>query len=331
MFEELTRIRRGHKTGRCSSWDRTGRNSDWYKVEPGESIVMADIEGPGKITHIWTAQHARLREVLIRITWDDAKSPSVLVPIGDFFCLGHGMVNNFESALFSASTNTPYQFNGSAALNSYVPMPFRRRAKIELVNESKQPHAFWFYVDYETLPEIPQDVGYFHAEFRRAYPFGGWGPQVGVNTAEANIANTGRLAWNNNYVILATRGCGQYIGCNLSVTNFCGTWWGEGDDMIWVDGYKWPPDLHGTGSEDYLCNAWGMQDVRYRRCGSKGRSLPWPPSVSRPSAPRPSTSWRASRAAPRASALSALPCSGTRSPRRSSTGCACSCWPWSGW
>ena len=268
MFDDLTRIRRGYKSKRCSSWDPTGRNHDYWVVEPGKSVVMADIDGPGKITHLWSAQGNLLREVLIRMTWDDAKTPSVLVPVGDFFCLGHCLVNNFQSALFSASTNQPYKFRGNAACNSFVPMPFRKRAKIELINQGSRPHPFWFYVDYETCPEIPADVGYFHAEFRRENPFGGWGPEVGVNTREANAANTGRAAWDNNYVILETKGCGQYIGCNLSVTNFSGSWWGEGDDMIWVDGYKWPPDLHGTGSEDYLSHAWGMQDVRFWRQGS---------------------------------------------------------------
>jgi len=80
--------------------------------------------------------------------------------------------------------------------------------------------------------------------------------------------NMEKTAWENNYTILETKGRGHYIGCNLSVTNFQGTWWGEGDDMIWVDGYKWPPDLHGTGSEDYLNQAWGMQKNAFLRNGS---------------------------------------------------------------
>ena len=80
--------------------------------------------------------------------------------------------------------------------------------------------------------------------------------------------NAERTAWDNNYVILEARGRGHYLGCNLSVTNFQGTWWGEGDDMIWVDGYNWPPDLHGTGSEDYLNQAWGMQPNAFLRNGT---------------------------------------------------------------
>jgi hypothetical protein len=155
-------------------------------------------------------------------------------------------------------------------------MPFAERAVVELINESDEPHRQYFYVDYETLNEMPQDLGYLHGEFRRANPFGGWGQEITVNTPEANIVNAERLAWENNYVILETEGRGHYLGCNLSVTNFQGTWWGEGDDMIWVDGYKWPPDLHGTGSEDYLNQAWGMQDNAFLRNGSsifEGRTL----------------------------------------------------------
>ena len=93
---------------------------------------------------------------------------------------------------------------------------------------------------------------YAHAEFRRANPFDGWGPHVEVNTPEANIVNKGRDAWDKKYVILETKGLGHYIGCDISVTNITGSWWGEGDDMIWVDGCKWPPDLHDTGSETIL-------------------------------------------------------------------------------
>ncbi|MYJ79832.1 MAG: DUF2961 domain-containing protein, partial [Caldilineaceae bacterium SB0670_bin_27] len=84
----------------------------------------------------------------------------------------------------------------------------------------------------------------------------------------ANIVNKERQAWEDNYVILDTKGRGHYIGCTLSLTNFQGTWWGEGDDMIWVDGYSWPPDIHGTGSEDYLNQAWGMQRNAFLRNGS---------------------------------------------------------------
>ena len=282
---DLARIR-NRTTGRASSWATDGRNSDWWTIPAGKSMVLADIKGPGQITHIWMTQQNHYRQVLLKFTWDDAKSPSVVVPLGDFFCLGHGIVTSFQSMLFTASTRSASenQFEQGAALNAYVPMPFRKRCVIELVNQSTEDHKQYFYIDYETLSpkDLTSDVGYFHAEFRRANPFGGWGHEIPVNTAEADIVNKERTAWNNNYVILNTTGRGHYIGCNLSVTNFQGTWWGEGDDMIWVDGYKWPPDLHGTGSEDYLNQAWGMQPNAFMRNGSsvfEGDTSPTPPAA----------------------------------------------------
>ena len=267
MYDHLATITDG-RTGRVSSWDTSGRNRDRWLLAPGETRVLADLEGPGVITHLWFTQRNHFRECLLRITWDDAPAPSVLVPLGDFFGLGHGIVNSYQSALFSASTRSNNRFNEGCALNSYLPMPYRRRALVELVNESAEEHMQYFYLDYERLPAARAEAGYLHAEFRRANPFGGWGPEIRVNAPEANIVNREREAWDNNYVILETRGRGHYLGCNLSVTNFQGTWWGEGDDMIWVDGYRWPPDLHGTGSEDYLNHAWGMQDNAFLRNGS---------------------------------------------------------------
>jgi len=271
MLEHICRITDG-RTGRCSSWDKTGRNADAWRIEPGEARVLADIEGPGRITHLWMTQSRHYRECLLRITWDNARWPSVLVPLGDFFGLGHGMVNSYQSALFSASTSSNYRFDCGCALNCYAPMPFRQRALVELVNESREPHWQYFYIDYETYPhELDADEAYFHAEFRRNNPFQGWEQQLrkrGRTPKDGNVANKEEQAWNNNYVILETKGRGHYIGCNLSITNFHKGWWGEGDDMIWVDGYKWPPDLHGTGSEDYFNQAWGMQDNAFFRNGS---------------------------------------------------------------
>lgn len=267
---ELARIK-NTRTLRESSWDRTGRNADFWQIKPGETKVLADIKGPGCITHLWMAQASGYRECLLKFYWDGASQPSVNVPLGDFFCLGHGMVNSFGSLLFSASSHKRVEnkISGGCALNCYVPMPFRKSARVELVNQGKTTHTQYFYIDYEKSPSPPdKGLGLFHAEFRRENPFGGWAHEIHVNTPEANVVNKARQAWDNNYVILNAKGRGHYVGCNLSVTNFQGTWWGEGDDMIWVDGYKWPPDLHGTGSEDYLSQAWGMQANAYLRNGS---------------------------------------------------------------
>ena len=135
MNINLAQIKEG-KTGRCSSYDRTGRNNDAWSIKAGETRVLADIRGPGAITHIWMTQRNHYRECLLKITWDNAKSPSVLVPLGDFFCLGHGIVNSFQSYLFTASTRNNNLFNQGCALNCYAPMPFKERAVVELVNQS---------------------------------------------------------------------------------------------------------------------------------------------------------------------------------------------------
>ncbi len=268
LLGSLTR-RKKARSLRASSWATDGRNADWWKIPAGRTKVLADIKGPGCINHIWMTQRDGYRDVLIRIFWDGEKNPSVLCPLGDFFGLGNEIVNSYQSALFTASTNHNNKFNQGCALNSYAQMPFAKRARVELVNQSKKDQGQYFYIDYELYDEpLPEDTVYFHAQFRRENPTDGWGHEIRVNTPAANIVNKEKQAWKENYVILEAKGAGHYVGCNLSVANFQGTWWGEGDDMIWVDGYRWPPDLHGTGSEDYLNQAWGMQPNAFARNGS---------------------------------------------------------------
>jgi len=272
ILSGLTRVKDA-RTLRKSSYDVDGRNGDCWWIGPGETRVLAEIEGPGCITHIWMTQGGRytFRNVVLKMFWDGEKDPSVLAPLGDFFCLGHCMSNSFCSLPFSASTRPERanHFGANAALNCYLQMPFNKSARIEVTNEGKERYNQYFYVDYELYGKpLPPDTCYFHAQFRRENPCDGWGHEIRVNSPQANIVNKERLAWENNYLILEAEGQGHYIGCNLSVTNFQGTWWGEGDDMIWVDGYKWPPDLHGTGSEDYLNQAWGMQDNAFLFNGS---------------------------------------------------------------
>ena len=272
LLSSLTQVRKA-RTLRASSFDTSGRNADAWTIAPGETRVLADLQGPGSITHIWMTQSGvdTFRDVLLMMYWDDEKHPSVLVPLGDFFCLGHNIVNSFQSLPFSASTR-PERENkrgANAALNCYLQMPFNESARVEVINQGSEEYRQYFYVDYELFDTpLGAETAYLHAQFLRENPCDGWGHEIRVNTPEANIVNKGKEAWDSNYVILEARGTGHYIGSNLSVTNFQGTWWGEGDDMIWVDGYKWPPDLHGTGSEDYLNQAWGMQDNAYLMNGS---------------------------------------------------------------
>jgi hypothetical protein len=270
LLDDLTRMKDA-TTLRASSWDTTGRNSDAWGIEPGETRTLADLEGPGTITHIWMTQGGndplQLRKTVIKMYWDDEKNPSVLVPLGDFFCLGHCITNSFCSLPFSASANRNNTFAIRVGLNCYLQMPFRRSARIEVTNEGDEPQVQYFYVDWERHDTDPfgDDVAYFHACWHRENPTGGWGPEIPVNRPQCNIPN---LDGAENYVILDAKGRGHYIGCNISITNFHGTWWGEGDDMIFVDGEPFPPAIHGTGSEDYLNQAYGMQDNAFLFNGS---------------------------------------------------------------
>jgi len=182
--------------------------------------------------------------------------------------LRHSLASNFASLPFtvSAKEEERNKFGGSAALNCYLQMPFNKRARIEVENQNDVPYGQYFYIDYELYGQpLGDDVVYLHAQWRRENPCKGWGPGIQVNSPEANIVN---LDAKGNYVILEAEGRGHYIGCNLSVTHFQGSWWGEGDDMIFIDGEEWPPSLHGTGAEDYFGHAWGMQKNAYPMNGA---------------------------------------------------------------
>jgi len=128
----LTRVKHA-RTLRVSSWNTTGRNGDAWTIEPGEKRELANLKGPGCITHIWMTQNGPgvLRNVLLKMYWDDEREPSVLAPLGDFFCLGHGITNSFQSLPFATSVREENQnkFNATAGLNCYLPMPFRKAAR----------------------------------------------------------------------------------------------------------------------------------------------------------------------------------------------------------
>jgi len=172
-----------------------------------------------------------LRKLVLRIWFDDIEGPCVEAPLGDFFGLGHAQTYAYASQPLAVGTH--------GGLNSYWRMPFTKRARIEVANDGAQDCvALYYQIDYRRLSRPPRDGLRFFAAYRQAFP-----PEHGTP-----------------YIIMETDGGrGHFVGCNLSVEQQDEGWWGEGDDMIFVDGAQWPPTLHGTGSEDYLAQAWGMQ------------------------------------------------------------------------
>lgn len=272
---ELARLKDG-RARRASSWDRTGGNADFIRIGPGRTAVLADLRGPGCVRHLWFTVGAEdphyLRTLLLRIYWDGEKSPSVESPLGDFFGVGHGWSATYQCAAFSTTTDQSRP-GGRMAMNCWLPMPFRRRARIAIVNESRTMtvRSLYYYVDYQELPALGDDVACFHARWRRENPTDGWAgerPEQCAWTRRRMKGPRGRnLSDRGNYLILEARGRGHYVGCNVSYHNLSTDWWGEGDDMFLVDGEKWPPSLHGTGSEDYFGHAWGMQKAAHLHNG----------------------------------------------------------------
>ena len=255
FLEDLPKFRQGC-TKRLSSWDRTGRNRDYWTIEPGARVDLAKIDGPGIIRHIWFTISCEdplyLRKTVLRMYWDGMDRPSVETPVGDFFGVGHAKVSSYSCIVLNMSANVGNDRN--AAMNCYFPMPFSDGARIEVENECEVPiRSFYFYIDYDQLEKAPQDMARFHALWRRENPCPPPTHLSDPNDPEVNLSDR------DNYLILEAEGRGHYVGTVLSVHNLYGGWWGEGDDMFMIDGEKWPPDLHGTGSEDYFSQAWGSQ------------------------------------------------------------------------
>jgi len=222
------------RSKRVSSYDVSGGNRDSIAIEPGQTALLAEIKGPAAIHHIWVTIAAEAfygRKIVLRIYWDGELEPSVEAPIGDFFGVGHGLNRNLSSLPIACSSE-------GRARNTYWYMPFRWSCRVTATNEGRRPvDAFYYYIDYRELPDLKPDAPYFHAQYRQAFP----------------------LTGGKNYPLLEAEGAGHYVGCNLSVLQRTMGWWGEGDDMIYVDG-ETEPSLHGTGSEDYFSDAWGMRE-----------------------------------------------------------------------
>ena len=260
---DLARLRPGIKRKRVSSYDPTGGNNDWWEIEPGQTRSIAALEGPGCIKHIWMTMWSddkyQFRKVVLRMYWDGEDHPSVETPIGDFFGMGHNMTRNFNALPLQMSPQD------GRAFNCWFPMPFATNARIEVLNEASEKLHLYFYFDYELYPASTSmnDYGCFHAQWHRVNPTPGWAdPAVRwVDDHEAMLEawKTPNLDGANNYVILDAVGRGHYVGCHLDIDCFsrqANDWYGEGDDMIFIDGEALP-SLLGTGTEDYVNTAFG--------------------------------------------------------------------------
>lgn len=252
---------------RLSSYDKTGGNEDFVRVYKDKPCELGRIDGAGIVNHIWMTYHsdepASSRKLVLRIFWDGADKPSVEVPLGDFFGVGHGLRANYSCAVLSMSPES------GKGMNCWFPMPFTDGARFEVVNEADAEYVvLYFYIDYEKYDSIPDNLLRFHAHWRRDNPCKGVPPEIAAKMTNTEFQGEGiNITGDANYLILDAKGKGHYVGCNLHITNLRKTdewnWYGEGDDMIFVDGEKWPPAIHGTGTEDYFNTAFcPTQEVR---------------------------------------------------------------------
>ncbi|MGH8247200.1 MAG: glycoside hydrolase family 172 protein [Gammaproteobacteria bacterium] len=236
------------QTARVSSFDRSGANNDYRPVAPGETLELARLDGAGIVRHvyfsIWGGRHY-LRDLVLRAYWDGSETPCVEVPFGDFFGLGHERPRFYTSLMVTVNPGDLGVF-GTYGFNSYFPMPYVKGARFTLTNEGAEPvGAVWYHIEYESMDALPPGLGRFHAAWNRENPTQAVGEVIN-QTLHTGINDTG----DENYVLLDAEGHGSLAGIFLNIDNTMGNWYGEGDDMIFIDGEGWPPSFHGTGSEE---------------------------------------------------------------------------------
>ena len=209
-------------------------NDDSQRPIPGQTVVLADLTGPGMVSHIWLTvaanEYAWPRLLRLRVYYDGSSTPSVDAPIGDFFGVGHGLERPLSSLLVRDSS-------GGRSRNSYWPMPFLRRCRITVTNEGRRRVSnLYYHVDWQKMTSLPAHTAYFHARYRQAMP----------------------AAMGAPLEVLKVTGRGHYVGTVFSVVQTAAAWFGEGDEHIYVDG-KTRSDIDGTGTEDYFNDAWSFR------------------------------------------------------------------------
>ncbi len=249
--------RKDYQSKRVSSYDQSGKNKDHLVVEPGEIAEIARIEGAGIIKHIWITISSDdpmiRRNAVLRMYWDRETNPSVECPIGDFFGQGWGEKYPLLSLPLASAPKE------GSALDCYFPMPFGESALITLENQSEeQIKALYYLIDYEKHEIVEPGLLNFHAFWNRELtePL----PE-GENEWSVLGEQGANLDGEENYVLADIRGKGHFVGVNYYVDSPTPMWYGEGDDMFFIDGEKWPPSLHGTGTEDFFSSSWSPKEI----------------------------------------------------------------------
>ena len=206
-------------------------------IKAKTSFTLAEIDSSGSIQHIWMTPTGNWRYSILRFYWDDETTPSVEVPVGDFFGMGWGQYAPLNSLAVCV--------NPGSAFNCYWPMPFRKKCKITLENIDEKDMVLYYQVDY-ILTDVPGDAAYFHAQFRRINP----------------------LAYKQDFVLVdSIKGKGQYVGTYMAWGVHNNGWWGEGEIKFYMDGDTNYPTICGTGTEDYFCGSYDFDTRKKNAAG----------------------------------------------------------------
>jgi hypothetical protein len=225
--------------GKAASHLGVGRKgSPSRTIQPGETVQLCDIQGSGTIRHIWltTAREpAAQRALVIRGYWEGQKHPSIECPVGDFFGFAHGKIMPYQSAVHSVGS--------TGGRNIWLPMPFAKRARLEFTNQWEKPVPLFYQIDYTLGDQHDADVGRLHCLFRRENP----------------------TTVKQDFVLLPQRHQkGRFIGSVIGIRNLHpDRWWGEGEVKVYMDGDEEFATIVGTGSEDYVGLAWGIQQTPF--------------------------------------------------------------------
>lgn len=253
----LAHINQGLHSRRVSSFDRSGGNNDRFEnILPGQSRTLFDVKGAGMINHIWITiapgpEVLSRNDIILKIYWDGNPEPSVHTPLGPFFGQGWNENYDFISAPLCAS---PKEGRG---LVCYFSMPFAKGAKIEIENQNEKPiDAFYYYVDYYETDVLPPYMGRFHAWYNHELTT----PATENENEWTLFGEQGKNPDGaENYLFADIKGKGHFVGVNYYVQSPGPMWYGEGDDMIFIDGDKLPT-LIGTGTEDYFNTSWSPKE-----------------------------------------------------------------------
>lgn len=203
----------------------------------GSTATLLDTKGPGMVRHFWCTFNPNnrpeyLRNVILRMYWENSNVPSVEVPLSDFFGMAHGAKVLMTSQLISIQPSLGY--------NCDIPMPFREHALITVTNESDVDIDWFFYqIDFTLGDKIAKDDGRFHASFNRENP----------------------TKYGRDFTIMQTDGAkGVFLGCVVGIRPVTDSWWGEGEVKMYLDSDTKYPTICGTGIEDYFGAAWGLKE-----------------------------------------------------------------------